>query len=309
MWIINHLFLLILQRKYRYYKKYFTKSRINMNRKEIKQNFLTKLQNFSQTLNEYIATEDWQWKIKWFIDVCKNIYTISSDTKIVSKILEIHLFPLIQKFADENDMNFILAEAQNWYPDISFVNKRDESIKFAVDLKTTYRLKNNSLLCNWFTLGSHWEYFRNRTSTKNIQFPYKDYLWHYCLGIIYDRLEIAIDETKLCSIDRLWEINSVISNFTFFVHEKWKIASDKSGSWNTANIWSIKNIEDIISWNWVFKELWEVWFDDYWSNHWVLIISDKKWWTKKLSSIEELLEYKNFTTFSPNKKKKLWKRK
>ncbi|OQY43144.1 MAG: type II deoxyribonuclease, partial [Anaerolineaceae bacterium 4572_78] len=36
-----------------------------------------------------------QWTIKGFIDTYKNIYTISNDTKIVSKILEIHLFPKI----------------------------------------------------------------------------------------------------------------------------------------------------------------------------------------------------------------------
>nr|WP_330216919.1 type II restriction endonuclease [Helicobacter pylori] len=39
--------------------------------------------------------------------------------------------------------------------------------------------------CNGFTLGSHGEYFRNRTSTKNIQFPYSHYLAHTCLGILY----------------------------------------------------------------------------------------------------------------------------
>ena len=32
-----------------------------------------------------------EWTIKGFIDIYKNIYTISSDTKIVSKILEIRI--------------------------------------------------------------------------------------------------------------------------------------------------------------------------------------------------------------------------
>jgi hypothetical protein len=39
--------------------------------------------------------------VKGFIDVYKNIYTILSDTKIVSKILEIHVFPQIIQFAEE----------------------------------------------------------------------------------------------------------------------------------------------------------------------------------------------------------------
>jgi len=55
-----------------------------------KKQFETRLKEFVATLQEYISTEDGQWTIKGFIDVFQNIYTISSDTKIVSKILEIH---------------------------------------------------------------------------------------------------------------------------------------------------------------------------------------------------------------------------
>ena len=40
--------------------------------------------------------------------------------------------------AEENDYKLIVAEKQNYYPDISFVS-RGEQYKFAVDLKTTYR--------------------------------------------------------------------------------------------------------------------------------------------------------------------------
>ena len=74
-------------------------------------------------LTEYVSAEDGQWTVKGFIDIFKSVYTISSDTKIVSKILEIHLFPQILRFAEETGFSIVLAEHQNWYPDLSFVKR------------------------------------------------------------------------------------------------------------------------------------------------------------------------------------------
>ena len=51
----------------------------------------------------------------------------------------------------------VLADHQNYYPDMSFVFIENPSIKYAVDIKTTYRKSDNK--CNGFTLGSHGEYF------------------------------------------------------------------------------------------------------------------------------------------------------
>lgn len=104
---------------------------------KLKQEFKTTLKKFAAKLKSYVSTETGDWTVKGFIDVYKNIYTISSDTKIVSKILEIHLFPEILQFAQENGYSIVLAEKQNWYPDLSFVKKENEAIKFAVDLKTS----------------------------------------------------------------------------------------------------------------------------------------------------------------------------
>ena len=103
-----------------------------------KAKFESVLIKFINSLKKQVSTEDGQWTVKGFIDVFKNVYTISSDTKIVSKILEIHLFPKILKFAEKNGYKLVLAEHQNYYPDISFVKADDESVKFALDLKTTY---------------------------------------------------------------------------------------------------------------------------------------------------------------------------
>lgn len=73
-------------------------------------------------------------------------------------------------------------------------------------------------LCNGFTLGSHGEYFKNRESNKNIQFPYKQYQGHFCLGVIYDR--VMINEFMRYGINDLKKIPSVIQNLTLFFVEK-----------------------------------------------------------------------------------------
>lgn len=265
---------------------------------QLKQKFAKALKDFVKGLNNYVSTEDGQWIVKGFIDTFRKVYTISSDTKIISKILEIHLFPKILFFAEQNGYNLVLAKHQNYYPDISFVLKKDQTKKFAVDFKTTYRNHDKPWLCNGFTLGSHGAYFQNRTSTKNIQFPYNEYSGHFCLGIIYDRNQnTTIDETKTYDLDQLQSITSVISNLQFFVAEKWQIASDKRGSGNTANIGSIRKIEDILKGQGMFSRLGEEWFDDYWMNFGKITIKDSTTGkTTKITSLEEFVKYRQGDT-------------
>lgn len=259
-----------------------------------KEQFAEKLAQFVSELKDHISTDDGQWTVKGFIDIFKNVYTVSSDTKIISKILEIHLFPKILFFAQVNGFKVVLAEHQNYYPDISLVKVSDESIRFAIDFKTSYRNSKKPHLCNGFTLGSHGAYFENRSSTKNIQFPYGSYSGHFCLGIIYDRADNAtIDETKAHKIDELKSITSVVKNFCFFVAEKWQIASDKGGSGNTANIGSINNIADLTSGKGMFSKLGEHWFDEYWMNYKKITIQNGNGGTKKISTLREFVEYKN----------------
>lgn len=259
---------------------------------QYKKDFLNILQKFSVEVIE-IITNDRDWTVKGFIDLYKNIYTISSDTKIISKILEIHLFPHFLNLAENNDYRIELASQQNYYPDLTFINKSDENIKFAVDLKTTFRDSKDPNRCNGFTLGSHGEYFQNRQSTKNIQYPYSQYLGHYCFGIIYSRnVEDTLSELKILNIDSLENIKSVIKDFTCFAEEKWKIASDKGGSGNTANIGSIKSIEDLIHGNGVFANSSEEMFDDYWINYGKLthVVKGK---VRKITSFKDYLIYRN----------------
>lgn len=112
------------------------------------------------------------------------------------------------------------------------------------------------------------------------------------MGIIYSRSAIEkSDETHIYSLDEIESIPPVIKDFLFFAEEKWKIASDKGGSGNTANIGSIQNINDILNGNGVFAKAGEALFDDYWSNFGKIeILKNNK--RKKLSSFEEYLKYR-----------------
>lgn len=277
--------------------------------------FETKLNEFVSELKKYVSTETGEWTVKGFIDVYKNIYTISADTKIVSKILEIHIFPAILNFAEKAGYKIVLAEHQNWYPDLTFVHKENNKIKFALDLKTTFRRNKKTA---GFTLGSHGAYFKERDKDKNIQFPYNQYTGHFCLGVIYTRTDFdedladteifqvkeltenheneidPIGEREVTEVKNLKSITSVIKDFDFFVAPKWKIASDGRGSGNTANIGSIKDIADLKAGRGVFSELGEEWFDEYWINYGsAKMVKDGK--TIPITNIWDFLEFKGRT--------------
>ena len=264
----------------------------NLHDKEI---FKTQLKHFVENLESNIALENGDWTVKGFIDAFENVYSLSNDTKVISKILEIHIFPHLLKFAKINNWQIVLTDHQNYYPDLSFVSKTDPNLKFAVDFKTTYRNPKKPHLCNGFTLGSHGKYFEDRTSTKNIQFPYSSYQGHFCLGIIYDRLHLDSEEA-IYPIQQLKSIPSTIGNFVFFVAEKWQIASDRGGSGNTANIGSIQNIDDLINGKGMFSLLGESWFDEYWINYNKIQIPDADNGFRRISSLKEYVQYKQGDT-------------
>ncbi len=229
-------------------------------KQKLKDDFSKKFQKHTNKLCEAVSTDEGDWIIKGFIDIAKNIYTISVDTKVVSKIMELLIFPYLIKFASDNNMKLMLSKEQNHYPDITYIDANDN--KFAIDIKSTYR--KNGEIVNGMTLGAFTGYFRDRASTKNITFPYNEYTGHFVLGLIYTRCDETVDEEKVYQLDDLKEITSVIKDFKFFVQEKYRIAVARPGSGNTKNIGSVTKITDLIEGNGPFAKLGEELFDDYW---------------------------------------------
>lgn len=82
----------------------------------------------------------------------------------------------------------------------------------------------------------------------------------------------------------------------FFAEEKWRIASDRRGSGNTANIGSINKIEDILSGNGMFSMLGEEWFDDYWMNYGKITVQDDTGKTKKITNLYDFVVYRGGDT-------------
>lgn len=227
-----------------------------------KEEFLKALQTEVLEYNKVIATDKGDWIVKGFIDIYKKIYTITIDTKVVSKVIEILLIPQFEKFAQANNLNLILPPQQNFYPDLSFVCKETGN-KFAVDIKSTFKDSQDKIKS--MTLGAFTGYFRNRESNKNTTFPYQDYQSHLVLGVIYTQVPKSSNEKEIYTLEEIDKIESVIKDFQFFVQPKYKIASASPGSGNTKNIGAINKLDKLVKGEGVFSELGEEVYDDYWT--------------------------------------------
>lgn len=209
-----------------------------------------------------IETSAGEWIVKGFIDVHKNVYGITGDTKVVSKLIEILLIPRLAAFAERNGLTLELPTKQNYYPDLTF--KDDEGHLFAVDFKSSYYSGGR---VNGLTLGSYWGYFRERDSKKNTDYPYGAYCCHLVLGILYRQSDAPDGGRTVYDLGELAAIRSVVEHFIFFVQPKWKVASDLPGSGNTRNIGGIAEIDALVAGNGPFASLGESVFDDYWKGY------------------------------------------
>jgi hypothetical protein len=251
--------------------------------------FLKHLQNHTSSFAKAVATNEGDWIIKGFIDVYQNVYSISVDTKIVSKVLELLLFPMFVEFAKKHRLGIELCQHQNFYPDLTFTHKASGN-RFAVDIKSTYR--ENETHVNGMTLGAFTGYFRNRDSNKNTLYPYKQYAAHFVVGVIYSKCDDAADERKRFKLTDLPKIPSVIKNFEFFAQAKYRIATARPGSGNTKNIGSVDKIEMLISGSGPFSELGEEVYDDYWMFYLTRDMAEAAGVRRPYVNLKTYLEYK-----------------
>ena len=250
--------------------------------------FIQRLRKFADSLACDIQAKDGSWSVKGFIDTKRDIYTISLDTKVISKVVELYIFPRICRFAADNSLSLELTSEQNFYPDMTF--RDNDGNLFAVDVKTSYR--RNSTHINGMTLGAFTGYFRNRSSAKNTVHPYSEYKAHVVLGLVYSLAENVSRETEVFRLEKLDDIRSVVKDFQFFVHEKWRIATDRPGSGNTKNIGSVSEVASLIAGNGPFATLGEDVFDDYWTNYLTYDMARKAELAKPYYA--NLAEYKTF---------------
>ena len=138
--------------------------------------------------------------IKSFYDKAKNInfnvtglllenndvLSLGSDSKLIGRIFELVSFGVLSSICKENGWTLQETESQTVYPDFTII--MEDNKKIAIDIKTTYRRYNaKGQICKFgFTLGAFASFLRN--NTKNIAYPYDQYIKHYVIGFIYNRV-------------------------------------------------------------------------------------------------------------------------
>ncbi|MGD0354519.1 MAG: type II restriction endonuclease [Dehalococcoidia bacterium] len=205
-----------------------------------------------------------QWHIKGVVDDKGQLYTISNDTKLISKIFELVTYPVIIPILEPYIERWEIEEKQNIYPDLTLMLPGPVPNKIAIDIKSTFRRGGDR---GGFTLGSYTAYIRS-PYTKNISYPYTDYRQHWIIGYIYSRVD-GVKKPEVTSIDKLHEVEAAIDDIEVLVHEKWQLASDRPGSGNTANIGSVNSIDALKKGKGVFTRFGEHGkdiFEDYWRN-------------------------------------------
>jgi hypothetical protein len=211
------------------------------------------------------------------------------DTKIVSKVLELLLFPMFVEFGKRHGLQMELCPQQNFYPDLTFTHPKSDR-KFAVDIKSTYRTGDAEV--NGMTLGAFTGYFRNRESSKNTLYPYSRYAGHFVVGVIYSKCDDVADERKQFALDDLPKIPSVIKGFRFFAQPKYRIASALPGSGNTKNIGSVTKIEQLVNGTGPFATLGEEVYDDYWMYYLTRDMAQALSVKRPYANLKEYADYK-----------------
>ena len=193
-----------------------------------------------------------------------DVLTLGSDSKLIGRIFELVSFGVLNAICKENNWKLEETESQTVYPDFTIIMENNQ--KIAIDIKTTYRRYNSKgQVCKFgFTLGAFASFLRN--NTKNIAYPYDQYIKHYVIGFVYDRVSGSKAGQVLHIGDKIYPPYKGVE---YFMQEKYKIAGDKPGSGNTENIGSIltNNFEDFVQGNGLFAKLGNDVFENYWRGY------------------------------------------
>ena len=173
------------------------------------------------------------------VDRRVRVYPLGPDAKVINTLFEIVARQAVSSCADKVRMQLVNPTEQNYYPDFTLIRDDDDREKIAVDVKTTYRREGQSRF--GFTLGSYTSYIRPETEGKNIVFLYGHYGRHWIIGFVYKRSEGKWDTSgRIYSFDTLKDVPIPFDEIEVFMQENWRIAGNKAGSGNAANVGSIE---------------------------------------------------------------------
>jgi len=193
---------------------------------------------FKEILEAELAKLDGGYETCGIVDRAGCVYPLGADTKVLSTIFELVSRPAVYATAKQLGYEVVEPTVQNHYPDFTLCTGPGCKKKIAVDVKTTYRLKDDDTFS--YTLGGYTSFIRVGNDRKNIVFPFGDYIEHWVIGFVYNRIaEKKAGVEHRYNLDQIAEIPLPFGNVECFVQEKWRISSDRAGSGNTTNIGSI----------------------------------------------------------------------
>ena len=219
--------------------------------------------NFQDEFTKKLAEYDIDYRVRGILTADKRVYSLSSDTKVLSTIFELFVRPVVYDIALQHNLVVEEAKSQTFYPDFTMMKDKDDLAKTAVDVKTSYRKKNGRTK---FTLGGYSSFIRRET--KNIQYPFSHYKEHWIIGFTYLRpsLEESTIPEHIYKYDEIDDIPLPYSDVEVFVQEKWRISGDTAGSGDTYNMGSINGtLEDFEKGRGVFNS--EEEFLAYWRDY------------------------------------------
>ena len=147
----------------------------------------------------YKAMSNVDLNVYGILDSKNNIHTLGTDSKIIGRIFEMLIQPVLNEIADRHNLLLKTPESQTVYPDFVMMASADSKEKIAIDIKTTYVDNDNSTIK--FTLGSYASYMRN--NTKNIEYKYTDYAKHFVICFVYKRNDAAQES-------RIYKYNGIL---------------------------------------------------------------------------------------------------
>ncbi len=216
----------------------------------------------------YEKAQDLNWEVSGLISPGSSVYSLGSDSKLIGRIFELISTGAVKDIAQEHGLQLEASPQQTVYPDFTLIDPSDPSTKIAVDVKSTYRkfTAKGEIRPFRFTLGSYASFLRN--GTKNIAYPYEEYVKHYVIGFVYTR-NPQIDEGQEYAVADLPQIAVPYHDVEYFVQEKHRVSGYQPGSGNTENIgtFSSADVDDFRKGEGPFAELGEWAFELYWRNY------------------------------------------
>lgn len=194
---------------------------------------MLRINEFRREFDKEVADRKISWEIAGFLSFDNNIYSIGTDTKVISTVFETLAAPLIKDIAEKHGYD-VSGSKQTVYPDFTLTPKGKASNRIAIDIKTTYQESAHDSI--GFTLGSYTSFLRN--GTKNICYPYSEYCSHWIIGFVYIR-RLGVQSKVYARSSNFDGIVCPYSDVRYFVQDKYKIAGLRPGSGNTTNIGSI----------------------------------------------------------------------